>query len=99
MTKQELSKYAGTTFYNLSRRPGGKFRDIDCLTIYEITERGTCRYLGETMGCVANKAEKAIMERRTDGVYHVGRPSAEVLTKEFVEASKAQGPCRWYWVG
>lgn len=94
MTKQELSKYSGTTFYNLSKRMGGKFRDIDCLTVYVITRQGTCRYVCEIMGCVANKLQKSFMERWTDGVYHVGRPSAKVLTKDFVEASKAQGICR-----
>lgn len=85
MTKKELSAYAGKRFYNLSTRMGGEYRDIHCLTVYEITERGTCKYIGEILGCVANKAQYQTLEEITGGHYHVGRPCAECLNKTQVE--------------
>ena len=89
MTKVELSKYAGTRFYNLSTRPGGQFRTIHCLTVYEVTENGTCKYSHEVLGCVANKAQWQLLKTMTEGVgYHIYRPTAENLTAEFLEANR-----------
>ncbi len=85
MTKAELSKYSGNTFYSLNSRMGGKFTDIHCLTVYSITDRGTCKYEGEIIRCVANKAQIAAMELHTNGNYHEGRPSAKTLTIGSVE--------------
>lgn len=86
MTKQELSKYAGTRFYNLSTRMGAKRGTIYCLTVYEVTERGTCRYISEVMGLIANKAQWEVMRNFTGNHYHDGRPTAKTLTKEFLDA-------------
>lgn len=85
MTKKELSTYAGKRFYNLSQRPGGKFKTIFCLAEYEVTAEGTCKYISEEMSCVANKQQWAAMEKTTNGVYHSGRPSAKSLTVEFMK--------------
>lgn len=85
MTKEELAKYAGLTFYNLSRRPGGKYRDINCLVEYRVTERGTCEYIREVLSCVANKKQYEMLNYVTNGVYHVGRPTANTLTIEFLD--------------
>ena len=74
MTKKELSAYAGKRFWNLSQRMGGKYKTIHCLTVYEITDRGTCKYIAEVLGCTANKRK-----------YHIGRPCAENLTAEELE--------------
>lgn len=89
MTKKELSAYAGIRFYNLSTRPGAKRGTIYCLTVYEVTKNGTCRYEREVLSCVANKRQFAEMQRITKGIYHSGRPSAAVLTEEFLK--KAAG--------
>lgn len=89
MTKKELSAYAGIRFYNLSTRPGAKRGTIYCLTIYEVTKNGTCKYKGEVLSCVANKRQFAEMQKITKGIYHSGRPSAAVLTEEFLK--KAAG--------
>lgn len=83
MTKKELSTYAGTRFYNLSQRPGAVHGTIYCLTVYEVTANGTCRYCFEAMSCVANKFQFAEMEKQTNGIYHSGRPSASTLTADF----------------
>lgn len=89
MTKQQLAEYAGVRFYNLSSRPGGIGRDIHCLTVYEITENGTCKYLGEIVHCVANKKQWEYMYELTGGVYHSGRPHADVLTVEIMDKLQA----------
>lgn len=86
MTKAELAKYAGIRFYNLSTRPGGMYATIHCLTLYEVTERGTCKYLCELIHCVANKAQYEHMRWYVgDCGYHYGRPTAENLTAEFLD--------------
>lgn len=77
MTKQELAKYAGRRFSTLSTRMGGKFDTIYCATTYEITPRGTCKYVGEWMSCVANKWQRHWFREITGGRYHFGRPYAE----------------------
>ena len=88
MTKKELANYAGIRFYNLSRRMGGQYRDINCLTVYEVTERGTCKYIYEAMSCVANKAQISYMKELTGSIYHVGGPCADNLTVEFLEKNR-----------
>ena len=89
MKKNELAKYAGTRFYNLSSRMGGMFLDIHCLTVYQVTERGTCKYIAEVMGCVANKAQYEDLRILTDKCgYHAGRPTAKNLTVEFLERQR-----------
>ena len=88
MKKDELAKYAGVEFWNMSRRMGAVRGTIYCLTKYEVTERGTCRYLGEWMGCVANKYQYEEMEELTHGLYHWGRPSAKTLSAKFLEKVK-----------
>lgn len=88
MTKKELSIYAGKRFYNLSQRPGAKRGTIYCLTVYEITANGTCKYIREEMSCVANKQQWAAMEKTTNGVYHSGRPTAKTLTADFMKKTK-----------
>ncbi len=92
MTKKELSIYAGVRFYNLSTRPGAKRGTIYCLTIYEVTKKGTCKYEGEVLSCVANKRQVEEMQRVTKGIYHSGRPSAAVLTEEFLKRAAGQLP-------
>ena len=57
MTKEELAKYAGIKFYNLSTRMGGMYgKTLCCLTVYEVTKNGTCRYCEEIIHCIGNKA-------------------------------------------
>lgn len=85
MTKKELSAYAGKRFWNLSQRMGGKYKTIHCLTVYEITDRGTCKYIAEVLGCIANKRQYELLEDITDRKYHIGRPCAENLTAEELE--------------
>ncbi|MDY6862964.1 MAG: hypothetical protein SV062_08245 [Thermodesulfobacteriota bacterium] len=85
MEKKELKKYAGGEFYVLSTRMGGMFTTIHCLTLYKITERGTCRYQDEIMPCVANKAQYEILQTLTKGNYFCGRPHAGVLTERKVK--------------
>ena len=82
MTKEELSKYAGKKIYALCRRPGGIGQDIDCLTLYRITNRGTLLYVTEIMGCVANKKQFSEMQELTKGSYVIGRPTADKINKE-----------------
>lgn len=89
MTKKELSKYAGRQVWALCTRMGGKFATIYCLTAYEITERGTLRYIGEHMSCVANKAQYAAMESFTGGNYVVGRPTAARIDATRINALTA----------
>ena len=87
MTREELKAYAGTRFYNLSARMGGMFKTIYCLTEYEVTPVGTCRYRGEVMPCIANKYQYDILRDLTVGVgYHAGRPCAANLTHDFMRA-------------
>lgn len=83
MTKKELSAYAGKRFYNLSQRAGGVF-DY-CLTVYEITPRGTCKYINKELGRVVNDRHWNKLEEITGGKYHYGRPSAAVLTVRELE--------------
>jgi len=65
----------GWEIYALCRRMGGKFRDISCLTKYEVSPRKTMIYRGEILSCVANKSQFAEMENLTRGYgYVVGRP-------------------------
>ena len=89
MTKNELAKFAGTKFYNLSTRPGGKWKTIYCLTIYTVTASGTCKYQKEIDGCIANKKQYAALQTITGGNYHTGRPSAATLTKDFLTRQTA----------
>ena len=85
MTKKELSAYAGKRSWNLSQRMGGRFTTIYCLTVYEITDHGTCKYITEVLGCIANKRQYDLLENITGGKYHIGRPCAENLTPEELE--------------
>ena len=85
MTKQELAQYAGNQVYAQVRRMGGCHRDIDCITVYEITERGTLRYVSEVYSCVANKRQRAAV----DALYPnrvFGRPVAEIISRDQIEA-------------
>lgn len=50
-----------------------------------MTERGTCEYIREVLSCVANKKQYEMLNYVTNGVYHVGRPTAETLTIEFLD--------------
>ena len=84
MTKQELSKYAGRQVFARVARMGGKFKDIEALTVYEVTERGTLRYISEEIHCIANKAQIACLEDMTSGKYINGRPTAGKITREFM---------------
>jgi hypothetical protein len=70
----------GQLIYALVARMGGKYRDISCLTSYEVTPRGTLRYVTECMPCVANKAQYVAMHRVTaeDGFVR-GRPTMAKL--------------------
>lgn len=87
MTKKELKAYAGKVFYNLSTRPGSAKLgvEINCLTMYQITSKGTCHYVMEVLPLVANKAQYEAMNDLTDGCFHIGRPSAKTLEKWFVD--------------
>jgi len=84
MTKTELAKYAGEQIYALCTRPGGKFTDIHCLTVYRITERGTLNHVCEVMGCVANKAQYSEIFKLTNGYYVMGRPTAAKISKGII---------------
>jgi len=85
MTKKELSKYAGERIFALCSRMGGKFKDIHCLTVYEITKRGTLHYCYEAMSCVANKGQYEDMMTTTGGYYVEGRPTAEKISRHEIE--------------
>lgn len=88
MTKKELSNYAGVMFYNLSTRAGAKRGTLYRLTVYRVTERGTCKFHARTtLMCIANKASWKKLEEVTGGLYHHGRPYASNLDKDFMEAS------------
>lgn len=84
MTKQELAKYAGNQIYVLATRMGGKFKTIYCITVYEITKRGTFKYKFEAMSCVANKEQTETANRFYPNRFN-GRPSAEKMTVEEIE--------------
>jgi len=86
MTKQELAKYAGHKVYALCWRMGGIGRDIQCLTVYKITERGTMLYECEVMPIVANKAQCEALEHLTHGHYVLGRPTADKINADEIEA-------------
>lgn len=89
MTKKELAQYAGVQFYNLSTRMGGKFKTIYCLTVYEVTDKGTCKFVSEAMSCVANQSQWAWCRELTKGCgFHKYRPTAENLTAEFLERNR-----------
>ena len=90
MTKEELKKYAGLKFYNLSQRSGGMWATIHYLVEYEVTERGTCRCGDAIFPIIANKAQYEMLETFTGGLYHSGRPTAETLTEEFLDKVKEQ---------
>ena len=83
MTKKELSAYAGRKVYARVTRMGGKFANIESLTVYEITERGTLRYISEEINCIANKAQIACLENLTGGKYINGRPTAAKIPHDF----------------
>jgi len=82
MTKQELAKYAGHGVYALCSGMGG----IDCLTVYKITERGTMLYECEVMPIVANHAQYKELARLTHGHYVLGRPTADKISADEIEA-------------
>lgn len=90
MTKEELKKYAGLKFYNLSQRSGGMYSTIYYLVEYEVTERGTCKCGNVIFPIVANKAQYAMLAAFTGGLYHSGRPTAETLSADFLKKVQEQ---------
>lgn len=87
MTKKELANYAGVMFYNLSTRAGAKRGTLYRLVVYRVTERGTCKFYALTnLICIANKKSWKALQEATGGLYHVGRPKATNLTRDFMEA-------------
>lgn len=87
MTNQEreiLQKYVGLQLYAQVRRMGGKYRDIDCITVYELTPRMTLKYIKEVMSCVANRAQ--CEEADIDYPHRVyGRPTAAILLSDYAD--------------
>lgn len=100
MTKKELSNYAGVMFYNLSTRAGAKRGTLYRLTVYRVTERGTCKFHACTsLMCIANKVSWKKLGEVTGGLYHHGRPKASNLDKDFMEASASMAysfPEGWF---
>lgn len=88
MTKFELAKYAGTRFYALTQRMGAKRGKIYHLTVYEVTDKGGCKYCYTVLGhsIVANRAQWAMLQDYTGGNYWSGRPVAADLTMDFMAA-------------
>lgn len=86
MTKKALSKFAGETIFALCVRSGGRWATIYRLCVYEITKRGTLVFQREVFPLIANKVQYAQLDALTEGNYVAGRPTAEEISADKIEA-------------
>ena len=85
---KDLSKLVGKRVDALCTRMGGRFATIYCATTYEITEKGTLKYCGEWMSCVANKEQWVAFESSVKKHGYIsGRPTLSKVLMA-IEADK-----------
>lgn len=79
--RKEIAKHSGKYCWAQVRRPGGKFNDIDCITLYKATKKGSLLYVREVMSTVANKQQRETANR--DFPKRVfGRPTAKKIMED-----------------